>query len=90
MYDWMKDLFPINRSLTGKGVRETLEYLSGLIPDMRIYSVKSGTKAFDWCIPNEWHINDAYIEDSKGNRIVDFKNNNLHNQSTTLTAPTAP
>jgi aminopeptidase-like protein len=78
MYGWLCDLFPINRSLTGKGVRETLEYLSGLIPDMSIYSVKSGTKAFDWRIPDEWCIDDAYIEDSKGNRIVDFKNNNIH------------
>ena len=78
MYDWMCDLFPINRSLTGKGVRETLEYLSRLIPDMSICSVKSGTKAFDWHIPDEWRINDAYIEDSKGNKIIDFKDNNLH------------
>jgi aminopeptidase-like protein len=78
MYQWVKDLFPINRSLTGKGVRETLDYLSGLTPNMNIYSVKSGTKAFDWHIPDEWRIDDAYIEDSKGNRIIDFKNNNLH------------
>jgi|SaaInlStandDraft_5_1057022.scaffolds.fasta_scaffold02708_1 aminopeptidase-like protein len=78
MYDWMCDLFPLNRSITGSGTRETLEYLSKLIPGMSIYSVKSGTKAFDWRIPNEWSISQAYIEDSYGNRIVDFKNNNLH------------
>jgi aminopeptidase-like protein len=78
MYDWICDLFPINRSLTGDGVRETLKYLSRIIPDMNIHSVKSGTKAFDWEIPDEWSISQAYIEDSDGNIIVDFKNNNLH------------
>jgi aminopeptidase-like protein len=78
MHLWMRDLFPINRSLTGEGVRETLKYLSDLMPGISIHSVESGTKAFDWCIPDEWYIDDAYIEDSKGNRIVDFKNNNLH------------
>jgi aminopeptidase-like protein len=78
MYKWVCDLFPINRSLTGKGNRKTLKYLSKLMPNMNTYSVESGVEAFDWKVPDEWHIDKAYIEDSKGNIIVDFANSNLH------------
>lgn len=78
MHQWATDLFPITRSLTGKGVRETLAYLSNLLPEIEILSVPTGTQAFDWNVPEEWHINDAYIADELGNRIVDFKINNLH------------
>ena len=78
MYSWASDLFGVNRSITGDGVRETLAYFSNLIPDIKIQSVPSGTKAFDWTIPDEWSINSAYIEDEFGKRIVDFNENNLH------------
>ena len=78
MYSWASDLFGINRSITGDGVRETLAYFSNLIPDIKIQSVPSGKKAFDWTIPDEWSINSAYIEDEFGKRIVDFNENNLH------------
>ncbi|MFA5849816.1 MAG: DUF4910 domain-containing protein [Bacteroidales bacterium] len=78
MYSWAKDLFPINRSITGPGVRETLDYLSRLIPDLRILSIPTGTKVFDWVVPDEWSVRDAYIADEKGERIIDFKKNNLH------------
>lgn len=73
-----KDLFPINRSLTGPGVRETLAYLKERIAQMEIHSVPTGTKVFDWTIPEEWYVREAYIEDEAGNRIIDFKNHNLH------------
>jgi len=78
MYSWAEHLFPICRSLTGPGVRETLTYLKKLIPELKIESVPSGYKAFDWTVPKEWSVLAAYIEDDKGNVVVDFKNNNLH------------
>jgi len=78
MYDWAVDLFPINRSLTGHGVRKTLNYIKDIIPEMNIIEVPSGTKCFDWTVPKEWNCDDGYIIDPDGNKICDFKNNNLH------------
>jgi aminopeptidase-like protein len=77
MYNLLKLLFPINRSLTGNGNRETLKILSEHFP-LKIYEIESGNKVFDWEIPQEWEINEAYIKDLKGNTIIDFRNNNLH------------
>jgi aminopeptidase-like protein len=77
MYDLIKKLYPICRSITGNGVRETLKIIQKHIP-LKIYEVPTGTKAFDWEVPKEWNIRDAYIKDSKGNKIVDFKKCNLH------------
>ena len=77
MYSWAADLFGVNRSITGVGVRETLAYFSNLIPDIKIQSIPSGTKAFDWEIPDEWSINSAYIEDEFGKRIVDFNSEQI-------------
>ena len=66
------------RSLTGKGVVETLEYIQEIIP-LEIKQVKSGTKVFDWTVPPEWNINDAYVIDVKTNKkVIDFKKHNLH------------
>ncbi len=71
-------LFPITRSLTGKGVKDTLEIIKKEFPRLKIKKIKSGTKVFDWKIPDEWNISNAYIIDKKGKRIIDFKNHNLH------------
>lgn len=77
MHNLAKELFPINRSLMGAGVRETLAILQKHIP-LEIHEVPSGTQVYDWTVGKEWVIRDAYILDPDGNKIVDFKNNNLH------------
>lgn len=78
MYELAQELFPIGRSLTGEGVRETLQILKRELPEMAVCEVPSGTKVFDWAVPKEWAIRDAYIEDEYGNHIVDYKESNLH------------
>jgi aminopeptidase-like protein len=78
MFEWASDLFPLNRSITGQGNRETLEYLKNILPDLNINNFKSGEQVFDWTIPDEWQIDEGYIEDEYGNKIIDFKSNNLH------------
>jgi len=77
MYQLLIRLFPICRSITGNGVRQTLNIIKEFIP-LEIQEVPTGTKAFDWIVPNEWNIRDAFIQDEKGKKIVDFKKNNLH------------
>ncbi|WKD24691.1 DUF4910 domain-containing protein [Pseudoalteromonas sp. KG3] len=78
MHKWASDLFPICRSLTGAGVRESLHYLSSHLDGLKVHSVPSGTAVFDWTIPLEWSIEDAYVLDPAGNKVIDFKNSNLH------------
>ncbi|MDO9182273.1 MAG: DUF4910 domain-containing protein, partial [Bacteriovorax sp.] len=78
MYGWAKYLFPLNRSLTGNGNRETLNFFKKMIPEMEIHEVPSGKPVFDWIVPNEWNVKEAWIKDENGKKIVDFSVNNLH------------
>ena len=78
MHSWAQDLWPIARSITGEGLRVSLRYLQGLIPELQMHSVASGTKVFDWVVPPEWHVREAFIADEAGNKIIDFAVNNLH------------
>lgn len=77
MYRFAEKLFPIGRSLTGEGVRETLKLIQEQVPELEIKSVPSGTRVFDWTVPQEWEIREGYIEDEAGTRIVDYHRNNL-------------
>ena len=77
MYRLISDLYPICRSITGNGFRQTLEIVQKQIP-LEIHEVPSGTQVFDWTVPQEWNIRDAYIKNSKGERVVDFRRSNLH------------
>lgn len=74
---YFKKLFPICRSILGKGFRKSLEILGELV-DLKKISVKSGTKVFDWTVPDEWNIDDAYLITPHGKKIAEFKKNNLH------------
>ncbi|MEO1944770.1 MAG: DUF2172 domain-containing protein, partial [Candidatus Thioglobus sp.] len=78
IYKLCKKLWPITRSITGNGVRETLGIIQQEIPDLIIHEVPTGTQCFDWKIPKEWNIKDAYIVDPNGKKIVDFQDSNLH------------
>lgn len=77
LYDFATELYPICRSITGEGIRQTLNLIGERIP-LRKFNVPTGTRVFDWTVPKEWNIRDAYIKDSNGRRVVDFQKSNLH------------
>ena len=77
MYQLIAELYPICRSITGNGFRETLTILQQHVP-LQVRQVPTGTQVFDWTVPKEWNIKDAYIKNSKGERVIDFKKSNLH------------
>lgn len=77
MHEFMRELYPFCRSISGDGLRTTLLHIQKRIP-LTMHEVPTGTQVFDWAIPKEWNICDAYIKDSSGNRVVDFQQSNLH------------
>ena len=77
MIEFAKKLFPLNRSLTGKGNVETLKLIKSQLPNLQIKYFSSEEKVFDWKIPMEWNVRDAWLKDPKGKKILDFKENNL-------------
>ena len=77
MFSLIQELFPICRSITGNGVRESLERIKENIPITK-HEIPTGTKVFDWIIPKEWNIKDAYVTDLNGKKIIDFQKSNLH------------
>jgi len=77
MYAFLKELFPITRSITGEGVRVTLRRIKDRLPGLEICEVPSGTPAFDWKVPPEWNVREAHITDPSGNCVVDFADHNL-------------
>ena len=78
LLNFVKVLWPLNRSITGQGSRKTLKIIQNLIPDLNIIEIPSGTKCYDWEIPVEWNVSSAFIIDPNGVKIVDFLENNLH------------
>jgi aminopeptidase-like protein len=78
MYALAAKLFPLCRSITGDGVRQTVAILRKVVPELEVHEVPTGTRCFDWVIPDEWNIEDAYIARMDGTRLVDFRKSNLH------------
>src|SRR5262245_14525997 len=72
LYRLVEELYPICRSITGDGVRQTLNILGRFAP-LQVHEVPTGTAVLDWTVPNEWNIRDAYIADTRGKKLVDFK-----------------
>src|ERR1700733_2123326 len=77
LHQFVTELYPICRSLTGEGVRQTLRRIGQEIP-LEMHEVASGTQAFDWTVPKEWNIRYAYVKNARGEKIIDFRKHNLH------------
>lgn len=78
IHEFAQKLWPLNRSISGEGVRETLSEIQKIIPTLKVNSISSGTQVFDWTVPKEWRVNDAYIISPDGVKICSFSENNLH------------
>lgn len=78
LHAFVRELYPICRSLTGAGLRQTLRLIARELPALHIHEVPTGTRIFDWEVPKEWNIRDAYIKNASGERVVDFRRSNLH------------
>ena len=78
MYGLAGRLFPICRSITGNGFRQSLEIIREIVPEIQVYEVPSGTEAFDWTVPKEWNIRGGWIKNLRGETIIDFNDCNLH------------
>ncbi len=77
IYRLIQELYPICRSITGNGFRETLRLIKNHI-ELKVHELPTGTTVFDWTVPKEWNIRDAYVKNSRGERVIDFKESNLH------------
>jgi aminopeptidase-like protein len=77
MFEFISRVYPICRSITGNGFRETLRIIQDYVP-LKIHEIPTGTKVFDWTVPKEWNIRDAYVKNSKGEKVIDFNESNLH------------
>jgi aminopeptidase-like protein len=77
IYAFAEEAYPICRSITGDGVRRTLEILRRIVP-LEVREVPTGTRVFDWEVPREWNVRDAWVKDAHGNRLIDFRRHNLH------------
>ena len=78
IFNFAKSIWSYNRSLSGEGNRATLKKIKSVVKKLKLKDIKSGTKCFDWNIPKEWHVEDAYIVGPNGKKFCDFKKNNLH------------
>ena len=78
LYRFAKKIYPYDRSITGEGVRKTLNSIKEILPRLKIQSVASGETAYDWLVPQEWKVRSAYIITPNGHKICDFTVNNLH------------
>ena len=78
IHDFACQLWPINRSITGAGVRQTLEMIKAHVPTLVTRDIATGTQVFDWTVPQEWFVREAWIKTPDGRKICDFSKNNLH------------
>ena len=78
MYELAGKLFPICRSITGNGFRQSLEMIREIVPEIQVFEVPSGTAVYDWTVPKEWNIRGGWIKNMQGETIIDFNDCNLH------------